>query len=197
MSRSNTNLRQLVQRVGPLDYKRAARYVEQVSRQLAELHRNGKVHRNVRPEKILLNEAGNASRDERQSGLFAASNETSDSNYGDAVAKYAVEVADYLAPELALNAAEVDGRADFYSLGCVLYFMLVGRAPFANGNVSERLLMHQQAKPEAISQFRPDVPEPLARICETMMAKKPSERFASADEVIEAIAAWRQSARWF
>ena len=197
MSRSNTNLRQSVQRVGPLDYKRAARYVEQVSRQLAELHRNGKVHTDVRPEKILLNEAGNASLDERQSGLFATSVETPDPDYDDAAAKYAVEAADYLAPELALNAAKADGRADFYSLGCVLYFMLVGRPPFANGNVSERLLMHQHAKPEPISQFRPDVPEALAQICETMMSKNPSDRYASTDEVIQAIAAWRQSARWF
>jgi serine/threonine protein kinase len=72
-----------------------------------------------------------------------------------------------------------------------MYFLLAGRPPFPEGSISERLLKHQTATPDKIQSLRPDVPVALASICETMMAKKPSERFQTAKQVGDAIAAWR------
>lgn len=174
------SLQELVQQVGPLDYKRAASYVEEVAQQLTERHRAGQLHRDIRPRHVLLDETGSA--------RLAESVEISNADYRDTA-----DVADYLAPEQALSVTKSDGRADNYSLGCVLYFLLVGRAPFASDSISERLLMHQSRKPEAISNLRPDVPHTLAHICETMMAKKPGGRYQSVDAVIQAIATWRRS----
>ena len=98
--------------------------------------------------------------------------------------------ADYLAPEQALNSHEADSRSDIYSLGCTLYFLLTGGPPFPEGSISERLLKHQTARPETIFKSRPDAPPSLVDICETMMAKKPDERFQSAGEVAAQLKGW-------
>lgn len=97
-------------------------------------------------------------------------------------------VADYLAPEQVLNSTEADPRSDIYSLGCTLYFLLVGTPPFGDGSISETLLKHQTAMPTPIDQLRPDVPKELAQICAKMMAKKPADRYQTAAEVVAALA---------
>jgi serine/threonine protein kinase len=98
--------------------------------------------------------------------------------------------ADYLAPEQALNSHEADHRSDIYSLGCTLYFLITGGPPFPEGSISERLLKHQTAKPEPIFKTRPDAPPSLVDICETMMSKKPDERFQSAGDVAARLKEW-------
>jgi serine/threonine protein kinase len=98
--------------------------------------------------------------------------------------------ADYLAPEQALNSHQADNRSDIYSLGCTLYFLLTGGPPFPEGSISERLLKHQTTKPESIFKARPDAPPSLVDICETMMAKKPDERYQSAGEVSAMLKSW-------
>ena len=105
--------------------------------------------------------------------------------------RFDLEFVDFLAPEMALNSYVNDPRSDIYSLGCTMYFLLAGRPPFPNGNTAERLLQHQIATPETIQSLRPDVPVALVSICETMMAKKPSDRFQTAKKVGDAIAALR------
>ena len=73
--------------------------------------------------------------------------------------------ADYLAPEQALNSHKVDARADIYSLGCTLYFLLTGHPPFPDGTISERLMKHQIEQAPSIFKERPDAPSMLVNIC--------------------------------
>jgi hypothetical protein len=94
---------------------------------------------------------------------------------------------DYLAPEQALGTSEFDHRADIYSLGCTLYFLLTGRPPFPDGSLHERLMKHQAVDPEPIGKFREDAPEELVAICTKMMAKSPGDRPQSAAEVSTAL----------
>jgi serine/threonine protein kinase len=178
VSRLPTTLRQLIERVGPLDYKRAATYVAEIAQQLAALHRSGELHRDVRPANIVLDEAGAAHLAAVE--IIAVQYEAQ-----------AIESADYLAPD-ALNSYRAGPPVDIYSLGCVFYYLLTGQPPFPSGSISERLLKHQVGTPTAIVQLRPDAPQPLVRICEKMMAKKPADRYQSADEVAEAVAEWRR-----
>jgi serine/threonine protein kinase len=97
---------------------------------------------------------------------------------------------DYLAPEQAIDSHKVDERADIYSLGCTLYFMLKGDAPFPQGTIPQRLMQHQTAEPAAIRDTRPDAPEELIAICRKMMAKAAADRYQNADEVVQAISEW-------
>ena len=98
--------------------------------------------------------------------------------------------ADYLAPEQALDSHGVDARADIYGLGCSLYYLLTGHPPFPEGTLPQRLMMHQKQQPPSIRKDRADAPQDLVAICLRMMAKKPEERFQTAQKVAEALANW-------
>jgi serine/threonine protein kinase len=97
--------------------------------------------------------------------------------------------ADYLAPEQA-RSNTVDVRADIYSLGATLYFLLTGRTPFPDGSITDKLLGHQSREPEPVERFRPDVPPAMAAVLRRMMAKEPNHRYQEPIEVAEALAEW-------
>jgi serine/threonine-protein kinase len=84
---------------------------------------------------------------------------------------------DYISPEQARDPRAADVRSDLYSLGCTLFFMLAGRAPFAEGTMVQKLLQHQQDPPPPIDAIRPDVPARLAAILARLMAKDPNDRY--------------------
>ena len=94
---------------------------------------------------------------------------------------------EYIAPEQARNAKVVDIRADIYSLGCSLYFLLTGGPPFASESLTELLLKHQMDEPVLVETLRPELPTSLAALVSKMMAKKPKERFQTPGEVVEAL----------
>jgi hypothetical protein len=102
--------------------------------------------------------------------------------------------ADYLAPEQALNLHDVDHRADVYSLGATFYTLLTGQPPFHNGTLGQKLLWHQTQSPEPVDAVRPDVPAFVAGVVMRMLAKKPEDRFRTAEEVAEALAPWAEQA---
>ncbi len=91
--------------------------------------------------------------------------------------------ADYMAPEQATDAHAADIRADIYSLGCTLYFLLTGRTPFPEGTVLDKLRAHGHGTPKPLSDFRTDVPADLARVVQRMMAKDPARRYQTPAEV--------------
>ncbi len=89
-----------------------------------------------------------------------------------------IGTADYIAPEQALDPCLVDIRADIYSLGCTLYFLLTGQPPFPGTSLMHKLLQHQDAERPPVQAVRPDVPADLAVVVQRMMAKRPEERYA-------------------
>ena len=98
--------------------------------------------------------------------------------------------ADYMAPEQASDSHKVDIRADIYSLGCTLYKLLTGRAPFAGpeyDNPMKKLLAHMQDPVPPVGQLRQDTPKKLGGVLDRLLAKKPEQRFATPDEVAVAL----------
>jgi serine/threonine-protein kinase len=88
-----------------------------------------------------------------------------------------IGTADYIAPEQARDASLVDIRADVYSLGCTLYYMLTGQPPFPGASLMQKILQHQEAEPPPVQALRPDVPEEVGCIVQKMLAKKPEDRY--------------------
>jgi serine/threonine-protein kinase len=96
---------------------------------------------------------------------------------------------DYISPEQARDPRSADIRSDIYSLGCTLFFMLAGRPPFPEGTVLQKLLQHQGDEPPDLQEIRPDAPEPVVAVVNTMLAKKPDSRFQTPTELVTALVA--------
>jgi eukaryotic-like serine/threonine-protein kinase len=92
---------------------------------------------------------------------------------------------DFISPEQARDARNVDIRADLYSLGCTFYYCLTGRPPFPGGNDVQKLIKHQTEKPYPIEELRPHIPSAVAGIASRLMAKKPEDRYQTPLEVAE------------
>jgi len=184
------DLQQIVKQEGPLDYPTAAEYIRQAAEGLAHAHQANLIHRDVKPANLLVDrrnvvkllDLGLARfTDEDRASLTVAYDEN------------VLGTADYLAPEQAIDSHGVDARADIYSLGCTLYFLLTGHPPFAEGTLPQRLMAHQKQQPPSIYNDRPDAPADLVEICMKMMAKQPDRRYQSAREAAQALAQWLTS----
>ncbi len=180
------SLQDVVARHGPLDCRRAAQYIAQSAVGLQYASELGMVHRDIKPGNLLLERTGTVKL--LDMGLARFFNKKSDSvteKYDD---KCVLGTADYLAPEQAVS-SNVDIRADVYSLGGTLYFLLTGRTPFPDGTIAAKLVAHQTRNPKAIEELRPDVPADLAAVLRKAMAKKPEDRYQTPGELAAALMA--------
>ena len=184
------DLRLVVDQDGPLDFARAAIYVRQAARGLAHAHASGVIHRDMKPANLLVDENDVVKILDLGLARFVDENRASLTVAYD---EHVLGTADYLAPEQAVDSHRVDARADIYSLGCSLYFLLTGHPPFPEGSLPRRLMMHQKRAPLSILLERPNAPEGLVWICTKMMAKKPADRYQSANEVVLALSGWLEA----
>ncbi len=181
------NLHYVVKEDGPLEYATAAEYIRQAAEGLAHAHHAGLIHRDVKPANLLVDRKNVVKVLDLGLARFTEEGQTSLTVRFD---ENVLGTADYLAPEQALDSHGADARADIYGLGCSLYYLLTGHPPFPGGTLPQRLVMHQRQPPPSIFLDRPDAPQELVDICAKMMAKKPDQRYQSADEVAKALAQW-------
>ena len=160
--------------------KKLAEAIVQVAYALAEIHRHRIVHRDLKPDNILVSKAGVVKL--MDFGIAKQLSAASEHSSGGMV----VGTFKYLSPEQALG-AEVDGRADLYCLGIILYELLAGRHPFYSENSVGYAYHHARKPPPDIVKFNPEVHKGLKAVCERLIKKDPRERYPTADDVVAAI----------
>lgn len=170
----------LLSQVGPLEVPDACEIIRQAASALAHAHQHGLVHRDVKPNNLMVTREGCV----KLLDLGLAS-------YHDAPTEEVgiAGTADYLAPE-AWQSNAVGPAVDIYGLGCTLFKLLIGYAPFARGEASNEAKQRRHAteQPPAVDAIRRDVPSRLAQMIATMLAKDPQQRIESAAEVARLVA---------
>jgi len=193
------DLAEVSRRLGPLAIAEACELVRQAALGLQYAHEHGLVHRDIKPSNLMLHPSnqtpGGAAAAVKilDLGLALLIEERRDAAVEGELttAGHPMGTADYIAPEQADDAHSVDIRADVYSLGCTLYKLLTGRAPFSGPpyrTAFDKMMAHCRDPITPIRQVRDDVPEELEAVLQRMLAKEPAERFATPGELAAAIA---------
>ena len=170
------NLKELVDRGGPLPVRRVLELGLEIGRALAFAHAQGLVHRDVKPQNVLLNGDGQAK--VTDFGIVRSLDAVGHTETGTVLG-----TSHYIAPEQA-RGERVDAQTDLYSFGVVLYELLTGEVPYPGDNFLTVAMKHVNEPVPSVLERRPDAPIRLASLIERSMAKVPAERPASMDEVV-------------
>src|SRR5581483_8148105 len=163
------NMKRLLEREGPLPVERALELAMQVARGLSFAHQEGLVHRDVKPQNVLLNGDGRA----KVTDFGIA--RSMDVHQGVTRTGTVLGTSDYIAPEQA-QGQRVDEQSDVYSLGVVLYELLTCEVPFPGENFVAVAMRHINEPPPPVRAKRPDVPPRVEAAVQRAMAKSPSDR---------------------
>ena len=169
------NLKQLIERSGRLPVRDALVMALQMARALAFAHDRGLVHRDVKPQNVLLNDDGQA----KMTDFGIARSVDVE---GVTITGTVLGTSEYIAPEQA-RGERVDALTDVYSLGVVLYELLTGSVPFQGENFVAIALRHVNEPPPSVLERRPDAPPRVAIAVERALAKNPDDRFQSMGEL--------------
>ena len=179
------NLATLVQKRGPLPVDNVRRWLLEVSDALAYAHSRGVVHRDIKPDNILLDGIDGRAL-VTDFGIARAATDSGEQSRLTATGM-AIGTPAYMSPEQASGDRDLDARSDLYSLGIVAYQMLCGEPPFVGGTTPALLVKHLAEAPVPITQRRADVPADLAAIVMRLLEKNPEHRFQQANDLTQAL----------
>src|SRR5215204_2761597 len=174
------DLRTLIAREAPLQPRRALRLLEQVADALDAAHERGLIHRDVKPANVLI--AERSGREHCYLADFGLTKQTASISGMTGTGELVGTVA-YVSPEQ-IRGETIDGRADVYALGCMLYECLVGEAPFARDSDVATLWAHVNEPPPSVSASRPDVGREIDGVVARALAKAPTDRYATCEDVV-------------
>jgi tRNA A-37 threonylcarbamoyl transferase component Bud32 len=193
-------LKDALQRRGKLPPVEAVRLVHQALLGLQYLHEQGLVHRDLKPDNLMLIQGrpGAGPDTTLQATVKILDIGTGRALFGEDVAPDGkpfelttdsdmLGTPDYMAPEQARDAHNADIRADIYSLGCVLYHALAGQPPFPDANMVQKMIRHATEKPRPVRDFNREVPDGLQQILDWMLAKDPAQRYPTPDRAAQAL----------
>ncbi|MFO0878523.1 MAG: protein kinase [Gemmataceae bacterium] len=179
-----TNLADEVRQRGPLPVHEACEVIRQAALGLQYAHEQGVVHRDIKPQNLMRTRQGIIKI--LDFGLARVQREATQGE-GLTQSGMIMGTADYIAPEQSRGSPEVDIRADIYSLGCTLYFLLSGTVPFPGGQALDKILRHVMEAPPSLKMHRRDLPAGLIAVVDRMMAKDPAGRYQTPAEVFCAL----------
>ena len=181
---SGDNLAKHLHERGVLTVEETRKVLREVADALAYAHDRGVVHRDIKPDNILL-DAITGRPMVTDFGIARAMDSSGDSRL--TATGMAIGTPAYMSPEQAAGEREIDGRSDLYSLGILGYQMLTGEPPFSAGSTPAMLVKHISERPVPVDQRRADVPLDLARSVMTLLEKDPSNRFPTAAALVAAL----------
>ncbi|HZJ70930.1 MAG TPA: serine/threonine-protein kinase, partial [Planctomycetota bacterium] len=181
------SLRARLQRGGELPVREAVRVLRDVAAALAYAHEQGLVHRDIKPDNVLLAGGEALVTDFGVAKALAAASTMSDGAL--TVTGLVLGTPAYMAPEQAAADPQVDHRADIYAWGCLAYECLSGQPPFAGRPAAAQMVAHAVEVPDPLGQLRPSVPPGLATLVDRCLAKGPADRPQTARELLEALEA--------
>ncbi len=162
-----------------ISWKDAVYFTKQILSALRHAHKKGIIHRDIKPQNIMLLKDGTVKVTDFGIARFSR-NETQ------TMTDRAIGSVHYISPEQAKGSI-IDEKADIYSVGVVLYEMLTGALPFEADNAVSVAIMHMQSNPKSLRELNPDIPEGLEEITLHAMQKHPENRYSSADEMLDAL----------
>ena len=181
------DLSRLVQSKGPLPVAHASYFIHQAAVGLQHAHERGMVHRDIKPHNLMLTHDGKARVVKILDFGLAKATREEKIDGGLTSQGQALGTPDYIAPEQILDAAGADIRADLYSLGGTLYYLLTGRPPFQATSLYDLYQAHISRDADPLNLVRPEIPAELAALVAKLMAKDPARRFQTPGEVAEAL----------
>lgn len=180
-----SSLMDLLESTGPLPLQTAVEYVAQTAAGLDHIHQRGLVHRNLKPSNIWLDEDGIIKVTSLSVARFLDEEDAESLTLQHD--QEVVGTVEYMAPEQLVDSHNIDPRADIYSLGCVLYFLLTGSHRYVPGTTTARMMRMLNEPPPPFGKYRDDITPPVEEICFRMMAKSPNDRYQTAAEVVTAL----------
>lgn len=156
----------------------------QTARGLAYAHAQGIIHRDIKPHNLLLDEQGTVKVTDLGLARLNHGATGPAGGFDVTMAGGVIGTADYMPPEQAIDSTTIDQRADIYSLGCTLYFLLVGRPPYSGPTMMSVLLKHRDGAIPSLSAERTGVPAELDSLFQRMLAKEPEARIQMMSEVV-------------
>ncbi|MGO9275588.1 MAG: protein kinase domain-containing protein [Terriglobia bacterium] len=185
------DLHHVLKREGGLPLDRVVKITRQLCGALAAAHAEGVVHRDLKPQNVLIDKADNIYVSDFGLAKSLEVGAVGMTRTGDLLG-----TPRYMAPEQALR-KPVDHRADIYSLGLIIYEMATGRVPFTGDSAIQVMLMRINEKPKSPKEFNPDLPDYLVRIIMRCLEKEPERRYQSANEILADLDAERASPAGF
>jgi len=171
------DLKRFIRRAGTLSSGKAIDIAKQVCEGLAEAHRQGVIHRDLKPQNIMIDQDGNAKIMDFGIARFVDTDRMTGSGV-------MIGTPEYMSPEQA-ELKDVDKRADIYSLGIVLYEMVSGRVPFDGETPLSIAMKHKTEKPRNVREWNTQVSAELAAVISKCMEKAPGDRFQNAEDLME------------
>jgi serine/threonine protein kinase/DNA-binding response OmpR family regulator len=182
-----------VHKRGPLPVAEALDCVLQAARALEYAHGQGIIHRDIKPANLLRDVSGVVKVADLGLARFEEGFDKPEDASALTQAGTIMGTADFMSPEQALGVADIDHRADIYSLGCTLYFLLMGRAPYQGPSMMAVLLKHREGPIPSLAAERGDVPAELDALFHLMLAKAPADRIQTMTEAVRVLEALKAS----